>query len=146
MKTKPLSIWMSVCLTFTLSACVSQAPRRDFKAGERVQTIAVAGDMHLFAQDDVLLKSDSLDKQLAEMNEGYAKGISKAGTYETISKAAFIAQLAALAVCLGQRNLTNTLAWCGGSVVLGLAIAMPFGTSAERTRFGVVSDYNKNLK
>ncbi|MGE4133017.1 MAG: hypothetical protein AB7F86_15355 [Bdellovibrionales bacterium] len=112
---------------------------------QRIQSIEVAQDSYIYAQDDVLLKRSSLDPQLASLKDSYKTDLRRSKWYEGFAVAALIVQAAALGIGLSRANATDSLAWIGGSAVVGLAVGLPLAGKASRLRYGVVEDYNQSL-
>lgn len=134
----------AISMLAVFAGCAGAPPQKEFDSGRKVQTIAVSKHGYIFAQDDILL-DDSLDKKLSTMNATWKDDLTRASTYQGLAVAAFIGQLASLVICAGQNNTANIIAWCGGSVALGLGAVVPLSIKGEDIRFGVVNQFNQQL-
>ncbi|MCB9027474.1 MAG: hypothetical protein H6625_14235 [Bdellovibrionaceae bacterium] len=133
-------------LLLLITACSSSYKRKVFDEKKKIQIIEINRDQHLFAQDDRVLNYNSLDEKLSKMNSDWQSELSSAKTKDNILATSSILQLATLFGCiLGDKNLNDTLTWCGSSLAFGM-FNIVYKSESTHQRSRIIKQFNQELK
>ena len=125
-------------------SCAGSPPKRNFDTTQKVQVIEYSQGYYLHAQNDVLLHQQSLDQKLAQLNPAWAQAIDEAHSSRNIAIVSGFLQIAALAGCFLSHSVNTSLAWCGGSIAMGV-VSMGYAKKENTKRTTVIKHYNEKL-
>ncbi len=135
---------LSIFVAFTfLTACAGGPPRQDFKEGQRVQVIAFTNDANIYAQDDVILREETLNEKLAAMKPAWKEKLSDFSDYERYRNYSFSGQLLTLIIAAFNTGLP-AIGWLTGSVIFG-SLTIRNQRKAKPLQEDVVKEYNQSL-